>query len=107
MLKATLLIAAAAVLPAVLAQGDDGSLSGPTSSSSAAGYSCDTSKCKLPSCNCASTSPPGGLSPVSLLYPYALKWLLALFESQYSFFLDIRYILDTSVQWTGGGWLDL
>ncbi|VDC06726.1 unnamed protein product [Peniophora sp. CBMAI 1063] len=63
MLKATLLVAAAAVLPAVLAQGDDGSLSGPTSSASAAGYSCDSSKCKLPSCNCASTSPPGGISP--------------------------------------------
>ncbi|KAJ7857553.1 hypothetical protein B0H13DRAFT_2237705 [Mycena leptocephala] len=27
------------------------------------GYSCDASKCKLPNCNCASTSPPGGLSP--------------------------------------------
>jgi hypothetical protein len=47
----------------VLAQ-DDGSLSGPTSSSDAAGYSCDTTKCQLPSCNCASANPPGGLSPV-------------------------------------------
>ena len=45
----------------------DGSISGPTSSSSAAGYSCDASKCKLPDCNCASTDPPGGLDPVSLL----------------------------------------
>ncbi|KZT27524.1 hypothetical protein NEOLEDRAFT_1130497 [Neolentinus lepideus HHB14362 ss-1] len=45
----------------VLAQ--DGSISGPTSSSNAAGYSCDTSKCQLPNCNCASTSPPGGLNP--------------------------------------------
>ncbi|KAG9035805.1 hypothetical protein FS837_001814 [Tulasnella sp. UAMH 9824] len=26
-------------------------------------YSCDASKCKLPDCACASTSPPGGLSP--------------------------------------------
>ncbi|KAJ7052259.1 hypothetical protein C8F01DRAFT_626387 [Mycena amicta] len=42
---------------------DDGSISGATSSSAAAGYSCDASKCKLPTCNCASTSPPGGLSP--------------------------------------------
>ncbi|KAJ7439981.1 hypothetical protein FB451DRAFT_143851 [Mycena latifolia] len=42
---------------------DDGSISGATSSAAAAGYSCDASKCKLPSCNCASTSPPGGLSP--------------------------------------------
>ncbi|TFY64634.1 hypothetical protein EVG20_g5882 [Dentipellis fragilis] len=52
----------AALLPAlVIAQ--DGSVSGPTSSSSAAGYSCDASKCKLPNCNCASPSPPGGLQP--------------------------------------------
>ncbi|KAJ7872396.1 hypothetical protein B0H13DRAFT_2349505 [Mycena leptocephala] len=47
---------------ALLAQ-DDGSISGATSSSAAAGYSCDASKCKLPKCNCASASPPGGLSP--------------------------------------------
>ncbi|OBZ79975.1 hypothetical protein A0H81_01437 [Grifola frondosa] len=40
----------------------DGSISGPTSSSQAAGYSCDTTKCKLPSCNCASPNPPGGLN---------------------------------------------
>ncbi|EIM83551.1 uncharacterized protein STEHIDRAFT_83725 [Stereum hirsutum FP-91666 SS1] len=52
----------AALLPAlVLAQ--DGSISGPQSSSEAAGYSCDSSQCQLPNCNCASTSPPGGLSP--------------------------------------------
>ncbi|KAA1467878.1 hypothetical protein DENSPDRAFT_833028 [Dentipellis sp. KUC8613] len=52
----------AALLPAlVIAQ--DGSVSGPTSSSSAAGYSCDASKCKLPDCNCASPNPPGGLQP--------------------------------------------
>ncbi|KAG2352794.1 hypothetical protein BDR07DRAFT_1436014 [Suillus spraguei] len=48
-------------VPVVTAQ--DGSISGPTSSSSAAGYSCDPSQCQLPNCNCASTSPPGGLSP--------------------------------------------
>lgn len=41
----------------------DGSITGPTSSSQAAGYSCDASKCKLPNCNCASTDPPGGLDP--------------------------------------------
>ncbi|EIN14312.1 hypothetical protein PUNSTDRAFT_49130 [Punctularia strigosozonata HHB-11173 SS5] len=52
----------AAFLP-LLVVAQDGSISGPTSSSQAAGYSCDTSKCKLPDCNCASTSPPGGLSP--------------------------------------------
>lgn len=43
----------------------DGSISSPTTSASAAGYSCDPAKCQLPKCNCASTSPPGGLSPVS------------------------------------------
>lgn len=31
----------------------------------AQGYSCDPNSCKLPTCNCASTTPPGGLSPVS------------------------------------------
>ncbi|KAJ7608728.1 hypothetical protein FB45DRAFT_1067222 [Roridomyces roridus] len=46
-----------------LAQGDDGGISGPTTSADAAGYSCDASKCKLPDCNCASANPPGGLSP--------------------------------------------
>jgi hypothetical protein len=46
----------------ILAQ-DDGSLTGPTSSSEAAGYNCDASKCQLPTCNCASPNPPGGLSP--------------------------------------------
>jgi len=45
----------------VLAQ--DGGISGATSSTAAAGYSCDSSKCQLPNCNCASTSPPGGLPP--------------------------------------------
>ncbi|KAF9071990.1 hypothetical protein BDP27DRAFT_1218247 [Rhodocollybia butyracea] len=47
-------------LTAVL--GQDGSVSGPTSNAQAAGYSCDASQCKLPNCNCASTSPPGGLN---------------------------------------------
>ncbi|KAI5477686.1 chitin deacetylase [Pseudohyphozyma bogoriensis] len=36
---------------------------GALSSPSAAGYSCDTSACKLPSCACASVNPPGGLQP--------------------------------------------
>ncbi|EEB94940.1 hypothetical protein MPER_06170, partial [Moniliophthora perniciosa FA553] len=40
----------------------DGVVSGPQTSPEAAGYLCDASKCKLPSCNCASTSPPGGLN---------------------------------------------
>lgn len=53
-----------ALLP-LLALAQDGSIDGPTSSVQAAGYSCDASKCQLPNCNCASTSPPGGLQPVS------------------------------------------
>ncbi|TBU62469.1 hypothetical protein BD310DRAFT_871227 [Dichomitus squalens] len=61
MLPLTLFAALLPLLGHVLAQ--DGSLSGPQSSSSAAGYSCDPNSCKLPNCNCASTDPPGGLSP--------------------------------------------
>ncbi|KAF5313065.1 hypothetical protein D9619_002538 [Psilocybe cf. subviscida] len=41
----------------------DGGIDGPTSSAAAAGYNCDPTKCVLPNCNCASTSPPGGLKP--------------------------------------------
>ena len=57
------LLATLPLFATVFAQ--DGSVTGPTSSASAAGYSCDASKCKLPNCNCASTDPPGGLDPVS------------------------------------------
>ncbi|KAF8435710.1 hypothetical protein L210DRAFT_3613529 [Boletus edulis BED1] len=46
-----------------LVAAQDRSISGPTTSASAARYSCDPNKCKLPKCNCARTSPPGGLSP--------------------------------------------
>jgi hypothetical protein len=53
---------------AALAVAEEGSVNGPTSSQQAAGYNCDPNKCKLPSCHCASTSPPGGLSPVSLFF---------------------------------------
>jgi hypothetical protein len=62
------MLSKAFLLAAVLAThvaAQDGSVSAPTSSADAAGYSCDPTKCKLPTCNCASTSPPGGLSPVS------------------------------------------
>lgn len=48
----------------LLAAAQDGGITGPTTSQEAAGYSCDPEKCKLPTCNCASTSPPGGLKPV-------------------------------------------
>ena len=64
MLPTALLAAFLPLLGYVFAQ-EEGQLSGPTSSASAAGYSCDATKCKLPNCNCASTDPPGGLSPVS------------------------------------------
>ncbi|KAK0465966.1 uncharacterized protein EV420DRAFT_1617452 [Desarmillaria tabescens] len=46
---------------AVFAQ--DGGIFMQTTSVEAAGYSCDSTQCRLPHCNCASTSPPGGLSP--------------------------------------------
>lgn len=62
------------LLPA-LSLAQDGSVTGPTSSANAAGYSCDPSACQLPKCNCASTSPPGGLDPVislSLVAPALL-----------------------------------
>ena len=64
MLPLPLLAAALPFLRTVLAQ--DGSVTSPLSSSSAAGYSCDPDQCKLPNCHCASTDPPGGLSPVSI-----------------------------------------
>lgn len=54
-------LSALALLP-WLATAQDGSITGPTSSSQAAGYSCDSTKCKLPNCNCASPNPPGGLN---------------------------------------------
>ncbi|KAF8515848.1 hypothetical protein BU17DRAFT_51255 [Hysterangium stoloniferum] len=46
-----------------LVRAQDGSIDGPTTDPSKFPYSCDTNKCKLPTCNCASTNPPGGLSP--------------------------------------------
>lgn len=61
------LLALFPILAGVFAQ--DGSVSGPTSSTEAAGYSCDTTKCQLPNCHCASTDPPGGLDPVSTRPP--------------------------------------
>ncbi|KAK0519622.1 hypothetical protein OC834_006186 [Tilletia horrida] len=41
----------------------EGSSVGQSAGASGAGYSCDPNQCKLPNCHCASTSPPGGLSP--------------------------------------------
>ena len=58
------LLSAFVLLPWLVAA-QDGSIDGPTSSTGAAGYSCDSSKCQLPNCNCASVNPPGGLQPVS------------------------------------------
>ncbi|KAK7059713.1 family 4 carbohydrate esterase [Favolaschia claudopus] len=51
------------IAPLLALAGDDGGITGPTTSPEAAGYNCDPSKCKLPKCNCASADPPGGLSP--------------------------------------------
>ncbi|BGP58087.1 hypothetical protein JCM8202_006212 [Rhodotorula sphaerocarpa] len=59
---ATGLLALLAGTATVSAQ-DGGAPTGAVSSPESAGYSCDASKCKLPDCLCASTSPPGGLSP--------------------------------------------
>ncbi|KAL1712211.1 hypothetical protein EV715DRAFT_214110 [Schizophyllum commune] len=60
-LRSLLLALSLSGASSVLAQ--EGSISGAQSSPEAAGYSCDADKCKLPDCNCASTSPPGGLDP--------------------------------------------
>jgi hypothetical protein len=56
-----LLLSIPPLLQLTLAQ--DGSITGPTSSAAAANYTCDPTKCKLPNCACASTEPPGGLTP--------------------------------------------
>ncbi|KZV90702.1 hypothetical protein EXIGLDRAFT_750510 [Exidia glandulosa HHB12029] len=60
MKQSSTLLAALLAAAAVVAQ--EGNISGPTTSKDAMHYSCDPSSCKLPDCNCASTSPPGGLS---------------------------------------------
>lgn len=64
--RSLLLLTLLPLLPLLVLAQDDGSLDGPASSADAAGYSCDTSKCQLPKCNCASVNPPGGLDPVSI-----------------------------------------
>lgn len=54
----------ALLAPTILILAQDGGINpGDGGGASAAGYKCDPSKCKLPSCHCASTDPPGGLSP--------------------------------------------
>jgi hypothetical protein len=71
------------IAPLLVLAGDDGGLTGATSSAEAAGYSCDATKCKLPKCACASTSPPGGLSPVSGLLLSVLPFICwALFSAR-------------------------
>lgn len=47
----------------LVSSGEGGGSNGPSSTPQSAGYSCDPNSCKLPSCQCASTSPPGGLNP--------------------------------------------
>ncbi|EJD35732.1 hypothetical protein AURDEDRAFT_117259 [Auricularia subglabra TFB-10046 SS5] len=59
-MNALIPLALAAATGLVAAQ--EGAISGPTTSHEAMHYSCDPTKCRLPSCACASTSPPGGLS---------------------------------------------
>ncbi|KAE8266226.1 hypothetical protein A4X09_0g6124 [Tilletia walkeri] len=46
-----------------IATSGEGDVVGNSAGASGAGYSCDATKCKLPDCQCASTSPPGGLKP--------------------------------------------
>ncbi|KIM69924.1 hypothetical protein SCLCIDRAFT_1207170 [Scleroderma citrinum Foug A] len=55
------LLSLTGLLGHVVAQ--DGGITGPTTSTGAAGYNCDNTQCNLPNCNCASASPPGGLDP--------------------------------------------
>jgi len=55
----TAAVALTALTSFVFAQ--DGSISGPGSSSQAANYTCDPNQCKLPTCRCASTSIPGDI----------------------------------------------
>lgn len=59
-----------ALLP-LLGSAQDGSLTGPTTTPNGANYSCDATQCELPDCNCASQSPPGGLSPVC--FPFKIE----------------------------------
>jgi len=47
----------------LVSSGEGGATNGPSSSPQSAGYTCDPNSCKLPTCQCASTSPPGGLNP--------------------------------------------
>ncbi|KAG7100141.1 hypothetical protein E1B28_001921 [Marasmius oreades] len=54
---------ASLILSSSLVVAQDGAISGAQTSPEAAGYNCDASNCKLPTCNCASPNPPGGLKP--------------------------------------------
>ncbi|KAL8293266.1 hypothetical protein RQP46_000960 [Phenoliferia psychrophenolica] len=55
-----------ALAAALLASAQDGSVTSATSSAQSANYSCDATACVLPSCNCASVKPPGGLEPANV-----------------------------------------
>ncbi|GAA95193.1 uncharacterized protein L969DRAFT_42705 [Mixia osmundae IAM 14324] len=61
-----------AQIPAGTTAGEGGPTSGPSSSPEAAGYTCDASVCKLPACQCASLTPPGGISPKDT--PMFITW---------------------------------
>lgn len=63
------LLALTSLAPAVL--GQDGTPNIPTASTGST-YSCDPNSCKLPSCLCASTSPPNGLQPKDVPQVYRI-----------------------------------
>ncbi|KAF8131521.1 hypothetical protein EV363DRAFT_1398616 [Boletus edulis] len=87
-----------------LVAAQDRSISGPTTSASTARHSCDPNKCKLPKCNCARTSPPGGLSPsedsqfILLTADDAIHQFLAHRKNPNGFPLKMTYV--TSLTYT-------
>ncbi len=66
------LLATLSLYPILYTFAQDGSINGPGTDPQAAGYSCDTSKCKLPNCRCAGTDIPGGIpqgqTPMFLIF---------------------------------------
>ncbi|KAG2222305.1 hypothetical protein INT45_001568 [Circinella minor] len=55
-------LAVLAITPSSMVLGQDGTPNIP-STSTPTSYACDPNTCKLPTCQCASQSPPGGLKP--------------------------------------------
>ncbi|KAM6498845.1 hypothetical protein JOM56_006793 [Amanita muscaria] len=72
----TVVVFLAASLCQLLAYAQDGGIFSATTSPEAAGYSCDPEcRMQIPSCNCASTDPPGRLDPVSIHFVVCVKLL--------------------------------